>query len=227
MPKLKLFPSDVVWSKYIRTRDNWTCQRCSKKYTPPTSALHCSHFWSRGSWSVRFDEENTMALCYGCHSYLGGNPQEHREFVLNRLGQKKYDALQRRRNSGLFIKFRCYPSKRPAPWPWPALREIGAKHKVSRCGHPILHKVTYSQSPGQIMVQEARRVKGRLIAERGATEFILSYKDGVLINKEQIKMEPIISSHELTKEKLPAIVEEFTSGKFCHCYPIVAFAPAA
>ena len=101
MPKLKLFPSDVVWSKYIRTRDNWTCQRCNKKYTPPTSALHCSHFWSRGNWSVRYCPKNTMALCYGCHSYLGGNPQEHREFVLNRLGQKEFDALQQRRNTSL------------------------------------------------------------------------------------------------------------------------------
>ena len=51
-----------------------------------------------------------------------------------------------------------------------------------------------------------------MIAEPGATEYTLSYKDGVLINKEQIKMEPIISSHELTKEKLPAMAEEFTSG---------------
>ncbi len=101
MPRLKLFPSDVIWSKYIRTRDNWTCQRCSKKYTPPTAALHCSHYWSRGAWTVRFDEENTMALCYGCHSFLGGNPQEHREFVLARLGQERYDALQQRRNKTL------------------------------------------------------------------------------------------------------------------------------
>ena len=101
MPKLKIFPSDSIWSKYIRTRDNWTCQRCDKKYAPPTSALHCSHFWSRGSWSVRFDEDNCQALCYGCHSYLGGNPQEHREFILNKLGQERFDALQTRRNTPL------------------------------------------------------------------------------------------------------------------------------
>ncbi len=101
MPKLKIFPSDSIWSKYIRTRDNWTCQRCDKKYAPPTSALHCSHFWSRGAWSVRFDEKNCQALCYGCHSYLGGNPQEHREFILNKLGQKEFDALQKRRNTPL------------------------------------------------------------------------------------------------------------------------------
>jgi len=101
MPKLKIFPSDSIWSKYIRTRDNWTCQRCNKKYAPPTSALHCSHFWSRGNWSVRFDFFNCQALCYGCHSYLGGNPQEHREFILNKLGQKEFDALQKRRNTPL------------------------------------------------------------------------------------------------------------------------------
>jgi len=101
MPKLKIFPSDSIWSKYIRTRDNWTCQRCDKKYAPPTSALHCSHFWSRGAWSVRFDEKNCQALCYGCHSYLGGNPQEHREFILDKLGQKEFDALQKRRNTPL------------------------------------------------------------------------------------------------------------------------------
>jgi len=101
MPKLKIFPSDSIWSKYIRTRDNWTCQRCDKKYAPPTSALHCSHFWSRGNWSVRFDFFNCQALCYGCHSYLGGNPQEHREFILNKLGQKEFDALQKRRNTPL------------------------------------------------------------------------------------------------------------------------------
>jgi hypothetical protein len=101
MGKLKIFPSDSIWSKYIRTRDNWTCQRCDKKYAPPTSALHCSHFWSRGAWSVRFDEDNCQALCYGCHSYLGGNPQEHREFILNKLGQERFDALQKRRNTAL------------------------------------------------------------------------------------------------------------------------------
>ena len=101
MGKLKIFPSDSIWSKYIRTRDNWTCQRCDKKYAPPTSALHCSHFWSRGNWSVRFDFFNCQALCYGCHSYLGGNPQEHREFILNKLGQEEFDALQKRRNTPL------------------------------------------------------------------------------------------------------------------------------
>ena len=85
MGKVKIFPSDREWSNYVRTRDQWTCQRCNKQYQPPTSALHCSHFWSRGNWSVRYDDDNCEALCYGCHSYLGGNPNEHHEYKLEKL----------------------------------------------------------------------------------------------------------------------------------------------
>ena len=111
MGKAKIFPSDREWSKYIRTRDMWTCQRCSKQYDPPTSALHCSHFWSRGNWSVRFDEDNTEALCYGCHSYLGGNPVEFHKYYLEKLGQERFDALEQRRNTPKSGSIKYYKSK--------------------------------------------------------------------------------------------------------------------
>ena len=111
MGKAKIFPSDREWSKYIRTRDMWTCQRCSKQYDPPTSALHCSHFWSRGNWSVRFDEDNTEALCYGCHSYLGGNPVEFHKYYLEKLGQERFDALEKRRNTPKSGSIKYYKSK--------------------------------------------------------------------------------------------------------------------
>jgi hypothetical protein len=111
MGKAKIFPSDREWSKYIRTRDMWTCQRCSKQYDPPTSALHCSHFWSRGNWSVRFDEDNTEALCYGCHSYLGGNPVEFHKYYLEKLGQERFDALEKRKNTPKSGSIKYYKSK--------------------------------------------------------------------------------------------------------------------
>ena len=111
MGKAKIFPSDREWSKYIRTRDMWTCQRCSKQYDPPTSALHCSHFWSRGNWSVRFDEDNTEALCYGCHSYLGGNPVEFHKYYLEKLGQERFDALEKRKNTPKSGSVKYYKSK--------------------------------------------------------------------------------------------------------------------
>lgn len=93
MFRIKISLADKYFSLKIRSRDNWTCQRCHAEYEPPTASLQCSHFWSRGNKSVRFDEENAVALCYGCHRILGSNPVLHREFFLERLGEEKFDAL--------------------------------------------------------------------------------------------------------------------------------------
>tara|TARA_R100000988_G_C3888585_1_gene111718 strand:+ start:57 stop:470 length:414 start_codon:yes stop_codon:yes gene_type:complete len=87
---------DKVFSDYIRTRDKWTCQRCGK-YFPDTrgrGGLHCSHYFSRRSYSTRFDELNCEALCYGCHSYLGGHPEKHREHKIFKLGDEKFNNLK-------------------------------------------------------------------------------------------------------------------------------------
>ena len=93
MPKIKIDAADRAFSLFIRTRDNWTCQRCKTKYEPPTSGLHCSHFWGRGNENTRFDPENATSHCYGCHSFLTANPQEHRDWKLKQLGEKRYKAL--------------------------------------------------------------------------------------------------------------------------------------
>ena len=54
---------DVVFSNYIRYRDNWTCQRCKKQYIEKSQGLHCSHFYGRRSWATRIEPCNAMALC--------------------------------------------------------------------------------------------------------------------------------------------------------------------
>lgn len=91
--KVKIDKADKLFSLWIRSRDNWTCQRCNKKYTPPTAALHCSHFVGRGKESTRFDPENASAHCYGCHQYLTSYPDEHVKWKITQLGQEKVDAL--------------------------------------------------------------------------------------------------------------------------------------
>lgn len=98
MGKVKLRPSDIAFSQYIRTRDYWTCQRCGKYYEPPTKALHCSHFKGRGKESTRFDPENCDALCYGCHQYFTSYPDEHYAWQVERKGQEAIDALILRSN---------------------------------------------------------------------------------------------------------------------------------
>jgi hypothetical protein len=55
--------------------------------------LHCSHYHGRGKWATRFDPDNCRALCYGCHSYVGGNPTIHRREMIDRLGAGLYNIL--------------------------------------------------------------------------------------------------------------------------------------
>jgi len=90
---LKRTKWDIVFSKYYRVRDNWTCQRCSKTLPEGSMGLHCSHFVGRSNYATRFNEDNCEALCFGCHRILGGNPIEHREHKLMILGEERFQEL--------------------------------------------------------------------------------------------------------------------------------------
>ena len=91
--KIKIDAADIKFSEYIRTRDNWRCQRCLKQYTPPTSSLHCSHFQGRGKEATRFEPLNCDALCMGCHQYFTAYPAEHCLWQVKRKGQKVINKL--------------------------------------------------------------------------------------------------------------------------------------
>lgn len=93
MGKIKIDPADKAFSLYIRTRDKWTCQRCGTQYTPPTSALHCSHFMGRGKEGTRFEPSNADSLCYGCHRYFTAQPALHNQWQVERKGQATVDRL--------------------------------------------------------------------------------------------------------------------------------------
>jgi len=97
--KIKISAVDRLFSLFIRDRANWKCERCGTQYSHPTMALHNSHFYGRGRKSVRWDEDNCIAACYGCHQYLGANPMEHNAFFMARLGRKRFDSLTLRANT--------------------------------------------------------------------------------------------------------------------------------
>jgi len=93
--KIKRDPADIAFSKYIRTRDKWTCQRCGKQYPPNSQGLHCSHYFGRGKESTRFHPDNCDALCYGCHQVWGSRDREaYREFKVKQLGEAGFEALR-------------------------------------------------------------------------------------------------------------------------------------
>lgn len=86
---------DKTISDLVRTRDEWRCKRCNKKYDPPTNALHCSHYFSRRYLGTRWDLDNLDAMCYGCHRYIEGDKQGwYKEYKLQQLGNEGYEKLE-------------------------------------------------------------------------------------------------------------------------------------
>jgi hypothetical protein len=94
VPKIKIDKADRLFSLWVRTRDEWKCKRCSTSYSPPTSALHCSHFIGRGKEATRYEPLNCDALCYGCHSYFSAHPSEHYIWQVERKSQETVDKLR-------------------------------------------------------------------------------------------------------------------------------------
>jgi hypothetical protein len=83
--KIKIDPLDSLFSKYIRLRAKGKCERCGKDYGG-IKGLQCAHYHSRRKKSVRWDESNCVALCFGCHQHFHEEPEEFKAFMIKRLG---------------------------------------------------------------------------------------------------------------------------------------------
>ncbi len=70
---IKVTPADAAFSKCVKERASWRCERCGTQYTEGHRGLHCSHGIGRGTWATRFMGLNAIAACYGCHQLEGGN----------------------------------------------------------------------------------------------------------------------------------------------------------
>jgi len=87
--KIRIDPLDQLFSLYIRTRDNFTCQRCGVK----SKNVQCAHFIGRRNKNCRWREENCVSLCMGCHSYFHANPLIFVEWTKKRLGERAFELL--------------------------------------------------------------------------------------------------------------------------------------
>lgn len=121
--KIKLRSTDTLFSKIVRTRDGWKCQRCGNQFTPPTSGLHCSHYFGRGRENTRFDLDNCIALCYGCHRLWGHGDlrDEYTAYMKRKLGEVGFQNLQIRSNL-----YKHRDDKADMIW----LKQIAIKYKI-------------------------------------------------------------------------------------------------
>lgn len=92
--KIRRDPLDEIFSEYIRATAGWKCERC--RNMPDRRGLHCHHFEKRRKKSTRWDEDNALSLCWGCHQYFQENRNEEVAFMICKLGQERFDMLKSR-----------------------------------------------------------------------------------------------------------------------------------
>jgi len=92
--RIKIMQLDKLFSEYVRRLSGGYCRRCKKYFG--WKNLHNAHFHSRRKHSVRWDIDNTAPLCYGCHSYIDGNPIAKIDFFLGLLGRERFERLNER-----------------------------------------------------------------------------------------------------------------------------------
>lgn len=98
---MKTLKADDIFSKAIRTRDKWTCQRCDN-YFPEGKrrGLDCSHYFGRQAQGTRFEPDNCISLCRGCHNYWDEIDKEgYRDFKIKQLGQDRFDLMRLQSNT--------------------------------------------------------------------------------------------------------------------------------
>lgn len=93
--KIKRDKRDDVFSKLIRARAGWMCERCGKPFTEQNrQGLDCSHLYSRRHTRTRWHPQNAYAHCMGCHSALGGAPVDFNKWAIEKSGQETVDLVE-------------------------------------------------------------------------------------------------------------------------------------
>jgi hypothetical protein len=85
---------DILFSKLIRERSDYSCDRCHLNFRHETHGLQCSHFVTRGHHTLRWEPLNAAAHCISCHFKLGADPVLFAEWICEYLGHEKYEALK-------------------------------------------------------------------------------------------------------------------------------------
>lgn len=96
MAAIKVYPGDRWFSKCVRERTDWHCEKCGLYFPEDQNrnGIECSHLVGRVNKSVRWCADNAFAHCTKCHFYLGGNPVEFVEWAKSQLGEGLYEIVR-------------------------------------------------------------------------------------------------------------------------------------
>lgn len=91
---MKTSPADAAFSKCVRARADYTCERCGAVHNQSSMGLHCSHIFSRRHRTIRWCGENAQALCFKCHHWYGGNPADSGKWITELIGDGALELIR-------------------------------------------------------------------------------------------------------------------------------------
>ena len=81
---------DIIVSKITRLREGNCCEACKIKF----DRTECAHIFGRRHKSVRWDLDNVLCLCHGCHRKYTENPVDFTRFLERYMGIDALDKLR-------------------------------------------------------------------------------------------------------------------------------------
>ena len=98
---------DDMFSQFVRRRAIIRCGGCERcgaqkidvqldsgTVTPGWKQLDCAHLISRVHKGTRWDADNALGLCSGCHFFIDREPESKIEFAKSKLGEEIYELLR-------------------------------------------------------------------------------------------------------------------------------------
>ena len=81
--------ADILFSLLIREAGQ--CFKCTNTYR-----LQCAHIITRGYFGTRWDIQNAVCLCSGCHVFFTYHPIEWEDFTDEKFGVELRPLLKQR-----------------------------------------------------------------------------------------------------------------------------------
>ena len=89
-PKELKHQCDELWSKCVRARDK-SCRMCNSDYK-----LSAHHIIERSHMATRHDLENSLTLCWRCHSFQKFQSQSFALGIINLIGLDEFNRLYKK-----------------------------------------------------------------------------------------------------------------------------------
>lgn len=80
--------ADKLAREHVLSRDHRTCLCCGAKW-----ALEWAHIIGRGARYIKWEPENAVTLCHGCHEHFTGHRALFTAWIAEKFGPSRYDRL--------------------------------------------------------------------------------------------------------------------------------------